>query len=107
MLTEFHEAIPDADLAEGVMKGVSIGGASVLLARVNGCVHAINDICSHFHTHLSNGELLVETCQVQCPLHDSLFDLRTGEPDDPPAEDPVEVYAVRIEGGMISVGPKG
>ncbi len=106
MLTEFHPALPDADLAEGTMKGVVVAGQDILLARVAGEVHAINNICSHFHTHLSNGELMPEQCLVQCPLHDSSFDLRTGEPNDPPAEDPVEVYATRVEAGMICVGPR-
>lgn len=106
MLTEFHPTIPDADLAEGSMKGVTIGEENILLARVNGCIHAIGDICSHFHTHLSNGELMPERCQVQCPLHDSSFDLRTGEPNDPPAEDPVEVYGVQVVDGVICVGPR-
>lgn len=106
MLTEYHAAVPDAELADGSMLGIEINGEYILLARVNGEIHAVNDICSHFHTHLSNGELLADRCQVQCPLHDSCFDLRTGEPEDPPAEDPIEVYGVRVEAGMILVGPR-
>ncbi len=106
MLTEFRPVMQDAELVEGTMKGVVIGDENILVARIDGTIHAINDICSHFHTHLSEGELMPELCQVQCPLHDSSFDLRTGEPNDPPAEDPVAVYGVEVRDGMIFVGPK-
>lgn len=106
MISEFMPALAEDSLAEGAMRGVTVGGETILLAKVDGEVFAINDICSHFHAHLSQGELLADRCQVQCPLHDSCFDLRTGEPNDPPAEDPVATYAVRIVDGMIHVGPK-
>ena len=106
MITEFAPTIPEADLEEGSMRGVMVSNVPVLLAKVGGELFAINDICSHFHTHLSQGELLVDRIEVQCPLHDSCFSLRTGEPTDEPAEDPVETYTVKVEGGTIYVGPK-
>lgn len=106
MITEFAATIPEAELEEGTMRGVTVSDERVLLAKVGGEIFAINNICSHFHTHLSNGELLTESLEVQCPLHDSCFNLRTGEPSDLPAEDPVETYAVKVDDGMIFVGPK-
>jgi 3-phenylpropionate/trans-cinnamate dioxygenase ferredoxin component len=105
MLTSFVPTIPDLDLQEGSMRGVKAGGDSILLARIDAAVYAISDICSHFHTNLSSGELIAEKCQVQCPLHNSCFDLRTGEPVDPQVEDPVETYGVKIGDGLILVGP--
>jgi len=107
MLSEFHPTIPEADLADDQMVGVDVAGEPVLLARVGGQIYAINDICSHFHTNLSSGELLPDRCGVQCPLHESCFNLKTGEPMEEPADEPVETYGVKVEGGMIMVGPKG
>ncbi|MCB9960501.1 MAG: Rieske 2Fe-2S domain-containing protein [Hyphomonas sp.] len=95
----------EKDLPDGSMTGVIVNDENILLARIGDRIYAINNICSHFHTHLSNGELLTDLCQVQCPLHDSSFDLRTGEPNDPPAEDPVEVYGVELRNGTIWIGP--
>lgn len=106
MITEFSATVPDDAIPEGEMRGVTIAGENVLIARVDGELFAIGDICSHFHAHLSTGELLPETCQVQCPLHDSCFDLRTGEPSEPPAEDPVPTYPVKVVDGVIHVGPR-
>ncbi len=106
MISEFIATVPADSIPEGGMKSVKAGDGHVLIARVDGELYAINDICSHFHAHLSQGELLVEQCQVQCPLHDSCFDLRTGEPSEPPAEDPVATYAIRVVDGVVHIGPK-
>ncbi len=43
-------------------------------------VFAIHDVCSHSAVSLSEGE--VDGCTVMCWLHDSRFDLCTGEPLD-------------------------
>lgn len=64
-------------------------------------VFAIHDVCSHSAVSLSEGE--VDGCTVECWLHGSRFDLRTGKPLDPPATRPVMVYPVRIEGGCVYV----
>src|SRR5690606_41747545 len=50
------------------------------------------------YTWLSSGELFPEKLEVQCPLHDSKFSFETGDPHQPPADKPVEVYAVKVEG---------
>jgi 3-phenylpropionate/trans-cinnamate dioxygenase ferredoxin subunit len=56
---------------------------------------------------LSEGE--VEGCTVECWLHGSRFDLRSGKPLDPPATQPVPVYPVRVEDGSVyvEVVPRG
>ena len=59
-------------------------------------VFAVDDVCSHAEVSLSEGE--VSGCQIECWLHGSRFDLRTGEPSGPPAFEPVPVYPVEIEG---------
>ncbi|NIJ09259.1 nitrite reductase/ring-hydroxylating ferredoxin subunit [Sphingomonas vulcanisoli] len=106
MLTEFTPTIPESELLEGTMQGLELGDERVLIAKIDGEIYAINNICSHFHTYLSNGDLIIDRLEVQCPLHDSCFSLKTGEPADIPAEDPVEVYGVKIDGGVICVGPR-
>lgn len=105
-MDSFIKVATVGDVPEGGMIGVSAGDAEVLLARIDDKYYAINNICSHFHTQLSNGELHAARLEVQCPLHDSCFSLVSGEPIEPPAEDPVETYEVRVEGRDILVGPK-
>jgi 3-phenylpropionate/trans-cinnamate dioxygenase ferredoxin subunit len=67
----------------------------------DGELHAISDICSHGQVSLSDGE--VEGCTVECWLHGSRFDLRTGKPLSPPAIKPVPVYPVTFDGERVLV----
>ena len=106
MLTEFVKVATVSDVPEGEMIGVTAGDVEICLAQVDGELYAINNICSHFYTWLSSGELFADVCEVQCPLHDSRFSFKTGEPHQAPADKPVDVFSVRVEGDDILVGPK-
>ena len=66
-----------------------------------GEVYAIDDTCTHQDASLSDGWL--EGCEVECPLHASKFDLRTGAVDAPPARRPVRTHRVVVEDGMVHV----
>jgi len=63
--------------------------------------HAIRDECSHANIALSEGE--IDGCTLECWLHGSRFDLRTGKPTGPPATEPVPVYPVEIRDGDVYV----
>ncbi|ONK15186.1 non-heme iron oxygenase ferredoxin subunit [Streptomyces sp. MP131-18] len=84
------------DLEEDVPRRVELGGIPVSVVRTEGSVFAVNDICSHANVSLSEGE--VADCQIECWLHGSSFDLRTGKPSGLPATRPIPVYPVKIEG---------
>ena len=62
---------------------------------------ALRDVCSHEEVPLSEGEIYDHT--VECWLHGSCFDLRTGNPTGPPATEPVPTYPVKIEGDDVYV----
>ncbi|GAA4725701.1 non-heme iron oxygenase ferredoxin subunit [Isoptericola chiayiensis] len=82
----------------------SADGAAVPVAVVrdeDGDYHAISDVCSHGAVSLSDGE--VEGCLVECWLHGSQFDLRTGRPLQLPAIQPVPVYPVTVDGDKVLV----
>lgn len=63
--------------------------------------YAIHDECSHASIPLSDGE--VDGCTLECWLHGSRFDLRTGEPTGLPATEPVPVYPVEVRDGSVYV----
>jgi 3-phenylpropionate/trans-cinnamate dioxygenase ferredoxin subunit len=100
-MTAFQRACALAELGEDTPKRVEIDGTPVALVRTGGEVFAINDICSHANVSLSEGE--VEDCQIECWLHGSAFDLRTGKPSGLPATRPVPVYPVQIDGDDVLV----
>ncbi len=91
------------DLPVGRMLRVFLDGEPVLLANVEGTVFAVGDRCTHEDASLFKGRLS-GTC-VRCPLHGSRFDLRTGEPLEEPAVDPVPIYQVRIDKDAIFLAP--
>jgi nitrite reductase/ring-hydroxylating ferredoxin subunit len=84
------------ELEEDTPKRVELEGVPIALVRTEGEVFAVNDICSHANVSLSEGE--VEDCQIECWLHGSAFDLRTGKPSGLPATRPIPVYPVKIDG---------
>ena len=86
--------------AEGAI-GVQIGELPVAVVRVGGEVYALHDVCSHEEVPLSEGEVYDHT--VECWLHGSCFDLRTGQPTGPPATEPVPTYQVKILGDDVYV----
>ena len=74
--------------------GVSVGDYDVAVARHGDEFFAVQDLCSHAAVPLSEGE--VEDCTVECWLHGSRFDLRTGKPTGLPATEPVATFPVDV-----------
>lgn len=96
------QAVCDGDaIDEGEVEGFEVGGKEILVARVDGELHALGDVCTHERCLLSDGWL--EGRDVVCPCHSSKFDLETGEPDRPPATDPEPVYEVVVEDGTVYI----
>ncbi|MEU2979912.1 non-heme iron oxygenase ferredoxin subunit [Streptomyces hirsutus] len=93
-------------LKESLPRRFEADGVPVSLVRTEQQVFAIRDACSHSAVSLSEGE--VDGYTVECWLHASRFDLRTGDPLDPPATRPVPVYPAQIEDGCVCarVGPR-
>lgn len=92
-----------SELPSGGKLAVEIEGTPVLVLRVDDELYAINNICSHAHALLSEGEFDPEEYCVECPLHGSLFDIRTGKPRTFPAFEPVATYKVYAEGDGVFV----
>ncbi len=90
-----------SDLADDTAVRVDVGGTPVCLARTQGEVLAVSDICSHADVSLAEGD--VEDGTVECWLHGSRFDLGTGKPTGLPATKPVATYPVTIEGDDVLV----
>jgi 3-phenylpropionate/trans-cinnamate dioxygenase ferredoxin subunit len=89
--------------ADGALH-VELGDVPIAVVRAEGEFFAIHDVCSHADVPLSEGD--VEGCTIECWLHGSRFDLRSGKPTGLPALTPVPVYPVRIEGDDVLVSPE-
>jgi 3-phenylpropionate/trans-cinnamate dioxygenase ferredoxin subunit len=91
-----------AEVPEGTMKmGWIDGTEQVLVINLGGNLRALQGVCSHEYFELDKGFLTGDT--LTCALHLSRFDLETGDPLDPPADEPLEVYPVSVEDGVIVI----
>lgn len=80
---------------------VTLGRYEVVVARDGDEVFALENECSHAAVALSEGE--VAECQIECWLHGSMFDLRTGKPTNLPATEPVATFPVDVRDGDVYV----
>jgi len=93
---------PAAEIAKGSVVAVQVGELPIALVHCDDdTYHAVYDECSHAQIALSEGE--VDGCTLECWLHGSRFDLRTGKPSGLPAMEPVPVYPVEIRDGDLYV----
>jgi 3-phenylpropionate/trans-cinnamate dioxygenase ferredoxin subunit len=100
-MTEVFACSTDAVAKSSVLR-VELEGVEIAIVHAeDDNFYAIHDECSHASVPLSEGE--VDDCTLECWLHGSRFDLRTGEPTGLPATEPVPVYPVEIRDGAVYV----
>jgi nitrite reductase/ring-hydroxylating ferredoxin subunit len=97
--------VETGEVPEGEMIGVSVDGEELLVANVGGRYHALGAVCTHEGCNLAElGQ--IDGDELSCQCHGSVFDLNTGEVVSPPADEPLPVYDVRVEGDAIQVRPR-
>lgn len=96
-----HERLfPDAELADGTARLAWLRGTAILVVKRGGRLYAVSGVCTHEYCELDRGVVAPAGAAeptVTCPLHLSRFDLTTGVPLDPPAEEPLAVYPVSVD----------
>lgn len=77
-MTEDNNYIPVANLNDftGKLK-VEVDDQEVLIVNVKGEIYAVSDRCGHMGPSLFYGEL--NDYNIECPLHGTQFDVRTGQ----------------------------
>jgi len=91
------------DVPPGHAARVEIGEVPVAIFNVDGEFFCVDDTCTHAEASLSDGDLDISRCAIECPLHGSAFDLRTGDPLSLPAVEPVHVHHIDTSDGVIKV----
>ena len=97
----FVRACALSELTDSAPMRVDVEGLDVAVVRHGDEIFAIEDECSHAAVALSEGD--VDDCTIECWMHGSRFDLRTGKPTGPPATEPVPVFAVQINGDDVLI----
>jgi len=89
------------DVPDGGVLAVEVDGVEIALVRDGDDVYAVRNECSHAAIPLSEGD--VEGCEIECWLHGSRFDVRTGKAINLPATQPIATYPTTVEGDTVMV----
>lgn len=96
-----------SEIPEGGMIAKEHEGAQVMLAKVEGKIYAMNNVCTHRGAPLNQGELGMAGADAHlltCPWHGAHFDIRTGKvyEDTPWARD-TNAYEVEVKDGEVYI----
>jgi len=80
---------------------VRAGDRELAIYGVDGEVFATDNICTHGHARLCDG--FVEGHEIECPLHQGRFDIRSGKAMCEPLTADIRTYPVKIENGSVYV----
>lgn len=98
---DWVDVTPVGTLSDGQHVVVDVDGVDVAVFNVGGRLYAVEDRCSHDGGCLAGGAL--EGDRVACPRHGAQFSLVTGAALTPPAYEPIAVFPIRVECGVIQV----
>ena len=98
-----HRICALADLEPATARRFTVDGRRLAVVRIDDTVYVIGDRCSHAEASLAEGDIDVETLQVECPKHGAAFSLVTGAAETLPATKPVPTYVTRVADGDVFV----
>jgi naphthalene 1,2-dioxygenase ferredoxin component len=99
--TAWTDAAAADELWDGAGIGVVVQGRELALFRIGAAVYATDAFCTHGQARLCEG--FVEGHEIECPLHQGRFDLRSGAATCEPASAALPTYPARLEGGRVQI----
>lgn len=98
---QWLQAIRADSLAVDDATRIQHNGACIAIFNLGGKFYATSGICTHAHAFLSEGYIDGQT--VECPLHQGLFHIPTGNPLSPPVTERLKTYETKLDGGYVHV----
>ena len=97
----WHFAANAGDVEDDVPTLVVVGSLQIALCRLDDDFFAIDNICTHEHACFTDG--FIDDDEVECPLHQARFQIRTGKAMSAPATEDLRTYRVMRRGDHIFV----
>ena len=97
----WHRVAAVSEVQENEPKQVKLNDRLIGLFRVDGEIHAIDDVCTHQFAILSEG--YQDGDMIECPLHQAVFHIPSGEARSEPADENLRTYPVKVEADEIYV----
>lgn len=91
------------DFEQGVPRQLHVADRVLVAVRIDETVYVLDDRCSHEEFSLSDGEVDVDSAEIECARHGAMFRLSDGAAVTLPATRPVAHYQVRNNGGRLEV----
>ncbi len=101
VVSDWLDVAPEGDFAPSSFHVVEVDELEIAVFRLSDGFYAIEDLCSHAESTLSDGKLRDD--EIHCPMHGARFSIKTGAALSPPAYEAIATYPVRIENGMVQV----
>ena len=98
---QWHNLIAVDELEAEWMVPASLGKRQFAVYYIKGEVYITRAQCTHAAAKLCDGYL--QDYQVECPLHQGSFDIRSGEALYAPATRPLLCFDSRVENDMVQV----
>lgn len=99
---EFIAVANAGELPPGERLFLDIDDEPIVIINIDGRYFAIADVCSHDGGPIGEGE--IDDCEIRCPRHGALFDIRDGRALSLPAVEDIPAYPVRVVDGKIEIG---
>lgn len=100
-ISSWHDAMAAADVPADDVIGVVVAGKDIAIYNVDGEFFASDNLCTHGHARLCDGFL--DGHEIECPLHQGKFDVRSGEATCAPVTEAVRTWPIKIENGRVYV----
>ena len=98
----WRSAVSADTIGDDEIVGLKIDGRDIAVCRHDGTYYAFHNICTHEYACMSDG--FVDGDQIECPLHQARFDIRTGKALTAPAEVDLRTYPTKVEADQVYVG---
>lgn len=99
MTEAWIEAALLASVPQDDVVAIEVQGKDIALYSVEGEVYATDNLCTHGHARLCDGFL--DGHEIECPLHQGKFDVRSGAAVCAPVTEGIRTYPVRIDGDKV------
>ncbi|MDN0074331.1 non-heme iron oxygenase ferredoxin subunit [Crenobacter sp. SG2303] len=93
--------VPVTDVPSEDVIAVEANGHEIALYGIEGQVFASDNICTHGHARLCDGFL--DGHEIECPLHQGKFDIRSGKALCEPLTEDLRTYPVKVEEGYVFI----
>lgn len=97
----WHSVAKMSEVTDGEVIGVEVEGTPIAIYNLDGEYFATHNVCTHAFALLSDG--YVDDGKVECPLHQGIFDIRSGKAEEGPVDEDLKTFTVKVEGDELFV----